>query len=181
MTSPQLPSSLTDLVLTHIREVPDFPEPGVLFRDITPLLADGKAFRELIKGLADFYRGRIDSVAGLESRGFILAAPLAVELGIGMITIRKAGKLPGAVFGVDYALEYGKARMEVHPEIVKDGDRVLIIDDVLATGGTARAAIDLVEHSGGEATALCMLLELADLNGRKKLEGYTVDSVVVYE
>ncbi len=180
MTTPTLPVELTTLVQTHIREVPDFPEPGVLFRDITPLLADGKAFKTLIEGLADYYRGRVDSIAGLESRGFILAAPLAVALGVGMITIRKAGKLPGAVFGVDYALEYGTARMEVHPEIVRDGDRVLIIDDVLATGGTAGAAIDLIERSGGSVEALCMLLELQELGGRAKLSGHHIDSVVIY-
>lgn len=180
MSAPSLPQALTELVDSRIRDVPDFPEPGVLFRDITPLLADGHAFSTLIRTLADFYRGKIDAVAGLESRGFILAAPLAVELGIGMITIRKAGKLPGAVFGVDYNLEYGTARMEVHPEIVKEGQRVLIIDDVLATGGTAKAAIDLVERSGGKVAGLCMLLELTDLGGRTKLGEHECHSVVQY-
>lgn len=180
MSAPSLPQALTELVDSRIRDVPDFPEPGVLFRDITPLLADGHAFATLIRTLADFYRGKIDAVAGLESRGFILAAPLAVELGIGMITIRKAGKLPGVVFGVDYNLEYGTARMEVHPEIVKEGQRVLIIDDVLATGGTAKAAIDLVERSGGNVAGLCMLLELTELAGRKKLGDYECHSVVKY-
>ena len=181
MTTPTTPEELTALVKSHIREVPDFPEPGVLFRDITPLLADGAAFKALIDALADRYRGRIDAVAGLESRGFILAAPLAVALGIGMITIRKAGKLPGEVLAVDYALEYGAARMELQPEIVREGDRVLIIDDVLATGGTAGAAIDLVERSGGSVAALCMLLELAELGGRTKLAGQPIDSIVVYD
>ncbi|WP_448072167.1 adenine phosphoribosyltransferase [Georgenia yuyongxinii] len=164
----------------HVREIPDFPAPGVLFRDITPLLADGPAFGALVRGLADKYRGQVDAVAGLESRGFILAAPLALELGVGMITVRKAGRLPGPVVGVDYALEYGTARMELRPDTVAKGQRVLIIDDVLATGGTGAAAVQLVERSGGEVVALAMLLELAALSGRTKLDGHRVDSVLVY-
>ena len=174
------PTSLTDLVRGHIREIPDFPAPGVLFRDITPLLADGPAFGALVDGLAEKYRGRVDAVAGLESRGFILAAPLANALGVGMITVRKAGRLPGPVIGVDYALEYGTARMELRPETVRDGQRVLIIDDVLATGGTGAAAVKLIERSGGEVVALAMLLELAALGGRSKLDGHDVDAVLVY-
>ena len=174
------PVQLTDLVRDRVREVPDFPAPGVLFRDITPLLADGPAFNALVRGLADKYRGHVDAVAGLESRGFILAAPLALELGVGMITVRKAGRLPGPVIGVDYALEYGTARMELRPETISEGQRVLIIDDVLATGGTGAAAIELVERSGGDVVALAMLLELAALGGRTKLDGYQVDSVLVY-
>ncbi|ARD41633.1 adenine phosphoribosyltransferase [Actinomyces gaoshouyii] len=177
---PPLPAALTRLVADNLREIPDFPEPGVLFRDITPLLANGPAFSELIDGLAEHYRGRIDAVAGLESRGFILAAPLAVRLGIGMLTVRKGGKLPGPVIGVDYALEYGTARMELRPETVRAGDRVLIIDDVLATGGTAAASIELVERAGGSVEAICMLLELAELGGRAHLGGRGVDAVVVY-
>ena len=173
-----VPESLTRLVMSHLREIPDFPEPGVLFRDITPLLADGQAFAELIDGLADHYRGRIDAVAGLESRGFILAAPLAVRLGIGMITVRKGGKLPGPVIGLDYALEYGTARMELRPETVAQGARVLVIDDVLATGGTAAASICLIEQAGASVEAICMLLELAELGGRRQLGGRKVDSVV---
>ena len=142
MTIPSaLPSELTRLVLDNLREVPDFPQPGVLFRDITPLLADGRAFATFIEGLAVHYAGRVDAVAGLESRGFILAAPLAVRRGTGMLTVRKGGKLPGPVIGVDYALEYGTARMEVRPDTVVPGQRVLVIDDVLATGGTAAASI----------------------------------------
>lgn len=177
---PSLPAALTRLVADNLREIPDFPEPGVLFRDITPLLANGPAFAELIDGLAEHYRGRIDAVAGLESRGFILAAPLAVRLGIGMLTVRKGGKLPGPVIGVDYALEYGTARMELRPETVREGDRILIIDDVLATGGTAAASIELVERAGGGVEAICMLLELVDLGGRAHLGGRDVDAVVVY-
>ena len=180
MTALPLPAELTELVLDNLREIPDFPEPGVLFRDITPLLANGEAFATLIDGLAGHYRGRIDAVAGLESRGFILAAPLAVRLGIGMLTVRKGGKLPGPVVGVDYDLEYGKARMELRPETVVPGQRVLVIDDVLATGGTASASISLLERAGAKIEAVCMLLELAGLGGRAKLPGRSIDSVVVF-
>ncbi|GAA4433424.1 adenine phosphoribosyltransferase [Georgenia halophila] len=174
------PAGLTDLVRSHVREIPDFPAPGVLFRDITPLLADGPALGELVRGLADVYRGKVDAVAGLESRGFILAAPLAVTLGVGMLTVRKAGRLPGPVIGVDYELEYGTARMEMRPETVDPGHRVLIVDDVLATGGTAAAAVELVEQAGGQVAGLSMLLELSELGGRSKLEDRQVDSVLVY-
>ena len=180
MTALPLPAELTELVLDNLREIPDFPEPGVLFRDITPLLANGEAFATLIDGLAGHYRGRIDAVAGLESRGFILAAPLAVRLGIGMLTVRKGGKLPGPVVGVDYDLEYGTARMELRPETVAPGQRVLVIDDVLATGGTASASISLLERAGAKIEAVCMLLELAGLGGRAKLPGRSIDSVVVF-
>lgn len=179
-SSPSIPAGLTELVLDHLREIPDFPEPGVLFRDITPLLADGRAFAALIDGLAAHYRGRVDAVAGLESRGFVLAAPLAVNLGIGMLTVRKGGKLPGPVIGVDYALEYGTARMELRPETVTRGSRVLVIDDVLATGGTAAASISLIEQAGATVEAICMLLELADLGGRRQLQEREVDSIVVF-
>ncbi|WP_136194429.1 MULTISPECIES: adenine phosphoribosyltransferase [Actinomyces] len=179
--SSALPRELTQLVLDNLREIPDFPEPGVLFRDITPLLSNGEAFANLIDGLAAHYRGHIDAVAGLESRGFILAAPLAVHLGIGMLTVRKAGKLPGPVLGVDYALEYGTARMELRPETVVKDSRVLVIDDVLATGGTAAASISLLEQAGARVESVCMLLELAGLGGREKLVGRNIDSVVVFE
>ncbi|MBW3068432.1 adenine phosphoribosyltransferase [Actinomyces sp. 432] len=179
--SSALPQELTRLVLDNLREIPDFPEPGVLFRDITPLLSNGEAFANLIDGLAAHYRGHIDAVAGLESRGFILAAPLAVHLGIGMVIVRKAGKLPGPVLGVDYELEYGTARMELRPETVEEGSRVLVIDDVLATGGTAAASISLLEQAGAKVEAVCMLLELAGLGGREKLAGRDVESVVVFE
>lgn len=171
---------LTRLVMDNLREIPDFPEPGVLFRDITPLLSNGEAFADLVQGLASHYRGRIDAVAGLESRGFILAAPLAVALGIGMLTVRKGGKLPGSVIGVDYDLEYGSARMELRPETVQPGSRVLVIDDVLATGGTAAASISLIEQAGARVEAICMLLELKDLGGRARLGGREVDSVVIF-
>ena len=171
---------LGDLITTHLREIPDFPEPGVLFRDITPLLADGQAFAEFIDLLADRYRGRIDAIAGLESRGFILAAPLAIKLGLGMLTIRKGGKLPGPVIGVDYSLEYGEARMEIRPDSVHEGDRVLVIDDVIDTGVTAKAAIELLERSGATAAGVCVLMELEALGGRNKISDYDVDAFVKF-
>ena len=161
---------LAVLVEENIGLIPDFPEPGVLFRDITPLLANGEALRELTLALSDRYRGKIDFVAGLESRGFILAAPLAVELGIGMLTARKKGKLPGPVLSIEYGLEYGSATLEIRPETVPAGARVLIVDDVLATGGTAGAARDLLTR--------CGLLELTELVGLGRLEGLPIDAVV---
>lgn len=175
------PQELTDLVNSKIRLKEDFPAPGVLFRDITPLMSDGEAFKKTIDGIAQYYDGKIDAVAGLESRGFILSAPLAYAMGIGMVTIRKAGRLPGPIIGVDYELEYGTARMEVQPFTVEDGQRVLVVDDVLATGGTANAAFQLVEGSGGIAAGLCVLVELAGLSGRERLNGYDIESVVTFD
>ena len=179
--SAELGAEVSELVRTHLREVQDFPEEGVLFRDITPLLADGGAFAELIRLLADHYRGRIDAVAGLESRGFILAAPLATALGIGMITARKGGKLPGPVIGIYYELEYGKARMELNPGLFEEGARVLVVDDVLATGGTAAASVRLLEQCGAKVEAVAILLELEALGGRSKLEPHVkVETAVVF-
>lgn len=180
MSEDFISAELRALVEDNMRKIPDFPEPGVLFRDITPLIANGEAFQALIRGLADCYRGKVDAVAGIESRGFILGAPLAVELGVGMVTIRKAGRLPGPVVGVDYDLEYGSARMELQPFTIQDGQRILVVDDVLATGGTARASFELIEQSGGIPEQLCVLIELKDLGGREKLAGYDVDAVCVY-
>lgn len=180
MTTSGYPQDLAGLLDSRIRQVPDYPKPGVLFRDITPLLADGEAFGALIDAWAQRYRGHVDEVAGLESRGFILAAPLAHALGVGMITVRKAGRLPGPVVGADYTLEYGTARLEVRPETITDGARVLVLDDVLATGGTAAAAIQLIEHSGGTVAGLAMLLELTELAGRDRLAGYDVEAILRY-
>ncbi|MDD7384984.1 MAG: adenine phosphoribosyltransferase [Actinomycetaceae bacterium] len=182
MTGSPFPQHATDVVASHVRTVENFPAPGVLFRDITPLIADAEAFHLLISTIADRYRGKVDAVAGLESRGFILSAPLAIELGIGMLTVRKAGRLPGPVVGVDYDLEYGSARMELQPFTVVDGSRVLVVDDVLATGGTADAAFELIERSGGVPAALCVLIELRELGGRSRLEadGRTVDALLTY-
>lgn len=154
----------------NLREVPDFPEPGILFRDMTPLLANGVAFQDLIRGIAEHYEGHIDAVAGLESRGFLLAAPIAVELGVSMLMIRKAGKLPGPLIGMDYSLEYGTARLEIQPHSVRSNARVLIVDDVLATGGTASAAAKLIENSGAHVAEILVLMELTALNGREKIQ-----------
>lgn len=178
--SNELNARIGDLITENLREIPDFPEPGVLFRDITPLLANGEAFGKLIDALAEHYRGKVDAIAGLESRGFILAAPLAIKLGLGMITIRKAGKLPGPVIGVDYDLEYGSARMEVRPDSIHEGQRVLIIDDVLATGGTAAAAVKLVRGLGAEVAGITVLLELEALHGRDRLPDLLVESGVTF-
>lgn len=177
-----LGQEIADLIESHLRLVPDFPMEGVLFRDVTPLFADGRAFSELVRLLGERYRGKIDMIAGLESRGFILAAPLAAELEIGMIAVRKAGKLPGPVIGIDYALEYGTARLELQPESVPDGSRVLILDDVLATGGTAAASVELLESCGASVVEIAVLLELVDLQGQSRL-GSTpfVSAVEVHE
>ena len=176
----ELGDRIATLVQDNLVEIPDFPEPGVLFRDITGLFANGPAFKELVELIGARYAGRIDAVAGLESRGFILGAPVAAELGLGMLTIRKAGKLPGEVIGVDYSLEYGSARMEIRPQSVREGQRVLIIDDVLATGGTARAAVDLLNQCGASVEALAVLMELDGLNGRSKLDGVTVETAPAF-
>ncbi len=169
---------IAEAVEAQIELIPGFPEPGVLFRDITPLIANGQVFYRLIDALADEYRGKIDYVAGLESRGFLLAAPLAHALGVGMLTLRKAGKLPPPVVGVDYALEYGTARLEVRPNTVPEGAKVLVVDDVLATGGTARAAVQLLEHCGASVEGLFFMIELVDLQGRKLLEGEPVEALL---
>jgi adenine phosphoribosyltransferase len=160
--------------LALIEDVQDFPEPGILFKDITPLLADAGALASVIAALAAPGRdasGRpvVDKVLGMESRGFILGAPVALALGVGFVPVRKAGKLPRATYAVSYALEYGEATLEVHRDALAPGDRVLLVDDVLATGGTARAAADLVEKCGGTVHAVAMLMELGFLPGREVL------------
>jgi adenine phosphoribosyltransferase len=161
-----------------IRDVPDFPEPGILFRDITPLLGDGPAFHALVEAWAEQHRG-VDVVAGVEARGFILAAPLATRLGVGFVPVRKAGKLPGRTERAAYALEYGEAVLEVTADAFRPGQRVLLVDDVLATGGTAAAAAELVERQGGEVVAVQVLMELAALGGRSRLAGRQVLATVV--
>lgn len=163
-----------------IRDIPDFPEPGILFRDITPLLADGAAFRDLIDRMVERYRGKVDTIVAIESRGFIFGAPLAYALGIGLVPVRKAGKLPDRTLREEYELEYGTATLEIHHDAVHSGEHVLLVDDLLATGGTARAAANLVERLGGTVTGVFVLAELSALNGRAVLDGYDVTSVVVY-
>jgi adenine phosphoribosyltransferase len=168
---------LTRLISTLVRDVPDYPQAGVVFKDITPLLADGKAFAAVIEALAETY-GPVDKVAGIEARGFIFAAPVACRLGAGFVPIRKKGKLPGVTFAQEYDLEYGTATIEVLTDAFAPGERVLVIDDVLATGGTARATADLVRRAGAQVTGLAVLLELSFLNGRARLADLPVSALL---
>ncbi|MFD3727441.1 adenine phosphoribosyltransferase [Streptomyces sp. NPDC058671] len=162
---------VTALLLSRIRDVPDYPKPGVLFKDITPLLADPEAFTALTDTLAALCSAHgATKIVGLEARGFILAAPVAVRAGLGFIPVRKAGKLPGATLRQAYELEYGTAEIEVHAEDLAAGDRVMVIDDVLATGGTAEASIELIRRAGAEVAGVAVLLELGFLPGRARLE-----------
>ncbi len=173
----QAGDELTKLITSLVRDVPDYPQPGVIFKDITPLLADGPGFAAVVEGLAATY-GPVDKVAGIEARGFILAAPVACRLGAGFVPIRKQGKLPGATFAQEYELEYGTATIEVLTDAFEPSERVLVIDDVLATGGTARATADLIQRTGAEVAGLAVLLELSFLNGRAKLPGLPVTSLL---
>lgn len=164
-----------------IREVPNFPKPGILFYDITTLLKDARAFRNVVDELAARYRDkRIAKVVGIESRGFILGSPLAYNLGAGFVPVRKAGKLPADIFEVKYNLEYGSSSLAVHRDAIAMGERVLIVDDLLATGGTAAATVHLVRQLGGEIMGLVVLVELESLKGRHKLNGCEVHSVITY-
>jgi adenine phosphoribosyltransferase len=164
-----------------IRDVPDFPDPGIVFRDITPVLADPIAFSTITDLIVvHFGRGNIDKVVGIEARGFILASPVAYHFGAGFVPIRKKGKLPWRTVGEDYALEYGSATLELHTDAVEAGERVLIVDDVLATGGTAKAAASLVEQIGGKVYGIACVIELDFLKGREKLEGRDVFTLIHY-
>lgn len=169
-----IPGPGLERALALIADVPDFPEPGILFKDITPLLADHAALTAVVEALAAAGRdeaGRpvVDKVLGMESRGFILGAPVALALGVGFVPVRKAGKLPRETYAVSYALEYGEATLEVHQDALEPGDRVLLVDDVLATGGTARATVELAEKCGATVHGVAMLMELAFLPGRDAL------------
>ncbi|MGW7386240.1 adenine phosphoribosyltransferase [Streptomyces sp. NPDC054794] len=164
-------TDIRELLLSRIRDVPDYPEQGVMFKDITPLLADPAAFTALTDTLAEIAeRTGATKVVGLEARGFILGAPVAVRAGLGFVPVRKAGKLPGATLRQEYDLEYGSAEIEVHAEDLTSDDRILIVDDVLATGGTAEAAIQLIHRAGAEVAGVAVLMELAFLAGRPRLE-----------
>lgn len=164
-----------------IREVPDFPEPGIVFKDITPVLADPVAFATIVDLIVvHFGRGNVDKVVGIEARGFILAAPVAYHFGAGLVPVRKKGKLPHETVGEEYALEYGAATLEIHKDAVKPGERVLVVDDVLATGGTARAAASLVERIGGNVCGIACLIELGFLEGRKKLDGFDLFTLITF-
>ncbi len=168
---------LTELITAKIRDIPDYPQPGIVFKDITPLLADGKAFSAVVDGLADGH-GAIDKVVGIEARGFILAAPVACRLGAGFVPVRKKGKLPGPIFAEDYELEYGTATIEVHQDAFAPGDRILIVDDVLATGGTAAATAALVRRSGAAVVTIAVMIELSFLHGRGKLSDLPVRALL---
>ena len=164
-----------------IRNVPDFPEPGILFRDITPLLADAAAFSRSLDWMAELASARgASAVVGIESRGFIFGAPLAARLGVGFVPVRKQGKLPHAAHAEEYVLEYGTNTLEIHQDALSAGERVLIVDDLLATGGTARATTRLVAMTGAEVAGLAFLLELSELSGRGLLDGFPVDALITY-
>ncbi|SBT38234.1 adenine phosphoribosyltransferase [Micromonospora auratinigra] len=161
---------VAQLVASRVLDVPDFPKAGVVFKDLMPLFADGAVFREVIDGIVAYHgRDSFDVVAGIEARGFVLAAAIAYATGVGVVPVRKAGKLPRATHSASYALEYGEATLEVHQDAFTAGHRVLVVDDVLATGGTAEATLDLVERAGGTVSGFTVLLELGFLEGRQRL------------
>lgn len=162
-----------------IRSIPDFPKPGILFRDITPLLADGPSFKAAVDAMAAPFE-RIDHVVSIESRGFIFGAPIAYTLGAGLVPVRKVGRLPGDTLQEEYELEYGVNTVEIHSDAIRSGQRVIVVDDLLATGGTIRAAVNLVERLDAELIGIAVLVELSDLKGREKLAGQTVHSLIVY-
>jgi adenine phosphoribosyltransferase len=165
-----------------IRTIPDFPKPGIQFRDLTTLFLHPEGFRAAVEAMAKQWRGvQLDMVVGVESRGFILAAPLALELGVGFVPIRKPGKLPGETFGVEYTLEYGEDRLEIHKDALGMGARVLMVDDLLATGGTMEAACRLVERIGCEVAGCAFVVELVDLNGRQRLKPHKLTTLVDFE
>ena len=177
MTSPQNHEWLKD----HIRDIPDFPKEGIVFKDITPLLADKKAFSYTIDAIAhQFDRDEIDKVLGIEARGFIVAAPLAYRFTAGLIPVRKKGKLPWKVESQDYELEYGTDSLEMHSDAVTEGERILIVDDVLATGGTAKAVAHLTERCGGKIAGIATIMELSFLNGRDAIKDYEFFSLISF-
>jgi adenine phosphoribosyltransferase len=166
---------------TRIRDIPDFPKPGIVFKDITPLLADGEAFRTTVDRFVERFRGRVDMVLGIESRGFIVGAAVAYGLGTGVAIVRKPGKLPSRTYTASYDLEYGSDSLEIHDDAFVAGTRVLIVDDLLATGGTASAAVELAARCGGNVVACAFVIELGFLNGRRRLAGREVCSLITYD
>jgi adenine phosphoribosyltransferase len=171
--------TLADRVTARLRDIQDFPSPGILFKDVTPVLADPAVFGDVIRDMANRRRGSIDVIVGIEARGFIFGAALAHALGVSFVPVRKAGKLPGDVVGLTYDLEYGSATIEIHRDAFAGGERVLLVDDVLATGGTAEAACRLLEQAGATVVAFETLVELAFLPGRDRLVGREIHATVV--
>lgn len=171
-------SDIEATITAHVRDVPDYPKPGVLFKDITPLLGDADAFGSVVEAMAATF-GPVDKVVGIEARGFILAAPVAYEIRAGFVPVRKQGKLPSATFAEEYELEYGTATLEVHQDAFAPGERVLIVDDVLATGGTARATASLIHQAGAQVVGVAVLMELSFLKGREAIPDLEVRSLLV--
>lgn len=171
----------TEVLRSSVREIPDYPKPGITFKDITPLLADPAALSTVVDAIVvSFGRGTIDKVVGIEARGFIIAAPVAYHFGAGFVPLRKKGKLPYDTMAQEYELEYGTETLEVHADAFGPGERVLIVDDVLATGGTARAACRLVERAGARVAGLAFVIELGFLEGREKIAEYEFTSLLAY-
>ena len=171
-------TDIAELIKSRIRDIADYPRPGVMFKDITPLLADPVALAAVVSALASGH-DVVDKVAGIEARGFILAAPVALQLGAGFVPVRKQGKLPGPTYAQSYDLEYGSATVEVHQDAFAPGERVLVVDDVLATGGTGSATAELVRKAGGEVAAIAVIMELSFLNGRSRLPDAAIRSLLV--
>jgi adenine phosphoribosyltransferase len=171
----------TSILRASIRDIPDFPQEGVVFKDITPLLGDPAAFSHAVDAIVvTFGRGRIDKVVGIEARGFIIAAPVAYHFGAGFVPLRKKGKLPYETLAETYDLEYGTETLEIHADAFEPGERVLVVDDVLATGGTAKAACNLIEKAGATVAGLAFVIELGFLSGAEKLNGYNFFSLLEY-
>ena len=170
-----------DLIKSRIRDIPDFPKPGIIFKDITPVLGDPAAFERVIDLLVERHGGKgVEAVVGMESRGFIFGAPLALRMGLPFVPVRKVGKLPGDTEKVSYALEYGEATIEIHRDALTAGQKVLVVDDLLATGGTAVAPLELIDRLGAETVAIAFVIELDFLEGRKRLPEGRVDSLIHY-
>ena len=176
-------SEMTEINLSdYIRDIPDFPQPGIVFKDITPLLADGPALRHSVRKMADQFRDqKIDQIAAAEARGFLFATPLAIELGIGVVPIRKPGKLPYDKRSYSYELEYGTDTLEMHVDGIEPGQRVLVVDDLLATGGTVEACCKMIEQPEAEVAGCAFLIELGFLNGAEKLSSYPIFSLIKYD
>jgi adenine phosphoribosyltransferase len=170
-----------DELKTYIRDIRDFPKPGIVFKDITPLLASGRALQEVVDRIADRYRGTVDMVLGIESRGFIIGAAVAYRLGLGLALVRKPGKLPSERYAARYELEYGTDTLEIHRDAFGNQSRVLIVDDLLATGGTASAAIELVHRLDGQVAGCAFIIELAFLGGRRRLASPDIFSLISYD